>query len=553
MATHKINKIHKEGRRLFVSRLASHTRKGKLMDMFAPYGAEHVVILRKTTSNQAFITFRRKKGANQALDAGKIRIHYHNRKLKISPADSRHEAKLIPPSGTAQLSPDSILVNEIPLPIEIISKIAQYLSFVDRSKLEQVSRNWRLGSLTSYNSIHHLDLNDQRWLDGWEGKEVTTEAFYWVIKRVGTFLKSIVLGDNLLAQNLRPQVLAITIKNCPNLTHIDLTETTIRPSSLRYMLELGPRLYMLGVGKCEGPIDSELTEILKIATKLIIFKAKDISITGKSLIYINPNLQQLSFEMCNGLIPSFLYSAILKLQALTHLTISYCELIITHNILQALFNNSPIRNTLINISFHDGISFEWRSNDQLQLELRPTIELAIALPARYSNIVSLYLTLCRWITSETIEEIGQHMRQLETLNISGCINIRGTFGLNSLSRLTKLRIIEINYMHLKVGGYFLKSLRSLIEIHCRDSLGITDEDMCGAIRNCAHLLIIDIEGCNKIGRPTLECAISTVRNSHRLTPLAIYVGGSGIAHKTNYKGNLSLHVHRLRRHQPLFL
>ena len=385
-------------------------------------------------------------------------------------ADSWHSTKLIPPRPDVNPFPGIDLREWIPLPIECISKIAGYLPFADRGRLEMVSRRWRLGSLASYHGLRHIDLDDWCWSNGWEGMIVSTEAFYWLMKRAGSQLKSIRIDEEPLAKCLKPQVISIAIRSCPKLETLDLTAVTIRPSALRD-LELGaPRLTCLKLGKCEGPVDPELFKVLALAGSLKSFCATKTHITGKSLPAITRNLETLSLHRCEQLKPLNLANTLQGLRKLDYLKISICKNLMDHSILQALMNNSDLQTTLTNLELHF-CSFEEpmpemeieegneavERGDFVELELGP-VEMAVSFPSKYRNITALSLTFCGWVTSGLVSEIGLYMGEVISLNLSGCTNIKGEFILEPLRKLQKLKILNINYMHPTVGGWFLQFL-----------------------------------------------------------------------------------------------
>ncbi|CAK9809350.1 hypothetical protein ANTPLA_LOCUS6127 [Anthophora plagiata] len=178
MATYSGYKGETQDRRLFITRLAPYTKKEKLLKIFSQYGAEHAVVLRNPTGNQAFITFKTKEGAREAILAGRTGITCHNRKLRVLPGDSWHEAKLLSPKPDVNPFPGLDLSEPIPLPIECISIIATFLPFADRARLEMTSRRWRMGSLLSHQCIRTISLDDWRWPEGWDGKRITPNSLY---------------------------------------------------------------------------------------------------------------------------------------------------------------------------------------------------------------------------------------------------------------------------------------------------------------------------------------------------------------------------------------
>ncbi|XP_076686040.1 putative RNA-binding protein EEED8.10 [Andrena cerasifolii] len=524
-------------RRLFVSRLSPYTKKEKLLEVFRPYGVEHAVVMRKTTGNCAFLTFATLDGTRKALAAADVGIICHKRKLRVLMADSWHSSKLIPPRPDVTPFPGIDLSDKIPLPTECIAKIASYLPFADRGRLEMVSRRWRQGSLASYHHMRHIDLNNWCWPNAWEGKLITTNSFHWLMMRVGACLKSIGISEESLAKNLKPQVMAIAIKNCPGLESLDLTAVTIRPSALREMEPPAPRLTCLKLGKCDGPVDPGLFNVLESARHLRSFCALGTDITGRSLLAITKDLQQLTLHDCIILKPENLSKMLQELTSLEYLDISKCDGLIDHTILQVLIDNINLHATLTIIKFHfcsfkeSVLEIEMEEDNEaaergefVELELGP-VEMAVSFPCRYKNVTSLSLTFCGWVASGLVSEIALHMQDVTSLNISGCTNIKGEFTLEPLRQMQKLRILSANNMHPSVGGWFLQFLKGLVEVHCRENQGISDEDICGMLRQCPEIAIVDVERCQNIGKPVLTCAYEVVTRAHRTEPIHLYIGG----------------------------
>ncbi|CAK9810962.1 hypothetical protein ANTPLA_LOCUS6744 [Anthophora plagiata] len=398
MATYSENRREIQGRRLFITRLPPYTKKEKLLKIFHQYEAEHAVVLKRPIGNQAFITFETKEGARETILAGRTGIICHNRKLRVLPANLWHEAKLLSPRPEVTPFPGLNLTESVPLPIELISKIAQHLPFADRSRLELISRRWRLGSLSSYSNFKILNLNDWRWPNGWEGKVVTGKALYWLINRISTHLQTINLSEQLLTKDLQPQVIVITVKTCPHLTSIDLTGITVRPTTLRNLTQIARNLSTLAIGPCEGTIDAELSEILTLSTCLESFKAINATFSGKFPINTTTSLKSLILHNCDYLNPYHLATAIQNFHNLEDLYIISCKLLNRGNILQALIDNNHLRDILRTLEIHNCNFTEppleeeaimepeegqhINQMDFIELELGPARE-ALPLPARF--------------------------------------------------------------------------------------------------------------------------------------------------------------------------
>ena len=159
-------------RRVFVSRLASYTKKEQLLKVFEPFGPIHAVVRRKGSGNVAFITFATPEQADLVVEAAAAQpILCHKRKLRISLGDSWHEAVLIPLNTAPADSPGpdpfgGLIINPwgaSVLPEECVAMIAAMLPYPDRARMERVSRLWRRASLASHRGTTTVNLEDWRW------------------------------------------------------------------------------------------------------------------------------------------------------------------------------------------------------------------------------------------------------------------------------------------------------------------------------------------------------------------------------------------------------
>ncbi|XP_076289510.1 uncharacterized protein LOC143213488 [Lasioglossum baleicum] len=270
----------------------------------------------------------------------------YKRKLRLLQGDPWHEWKLIKQRPAVNPFPGLDLTDKIPLPIECIAHIVQYLPFPDRARLEQVSRRWRTETLASFHPIRHLGLTDWRWPQGWSGRKVTTEAFYWLVRRAQNIQK-ITIAEETLTPPLRPQVIAIALKEAPELTTIDFTAAPIRPSAMRNLAEAANRLEQLSIGECCGNVEMDLQRVLEGAAQLTSFRATRTVLKGRPLLCLRVDLKQLTLDRCKGLRAEFLQGAMAKLQKLEYLELNLCDPLPNYGALNALRENIAIRQTRI--------------------------------------------------------------------------------------------------------------------------------------------------------------------------------------------------------------
>ncbi|CAK9834639.1 hypothetical protein ANTRET_LOCUS11147 [Anthophora retusa] len=525
MTTYSDNKGDIQDRRLFITRLAPYTKKEKLLELFKPRGAQHAVILRKPTGNQAFITFETSTQAQETLRAAKRGIFCHKRKLKVLPADAWHDVKLLTPRPDVNPFPGLDLSEPIPLPIECIALITTFLPFIDRARLEMTSRRWRQGSLQSYQSIR--------------------------IQRAGNKIKSVNLNNDTIAKYLQPQIITIIVKNCPHIETIDLIGTTIRPSAIRAIEPIAHQLTDFSIGTCQGPIETHLTNIFSSARKLKSFSTASTNFFSESITHITSDLQKLYLDKNADLHTEHIAHTLSTFTTLQYLEIKSCNSLTNGDILKALSNNNSYKHSLKTLKIHDcvfgvfGLNMpEEEAEEQpefIELDLGP-IEPIDHLLSNLQAVTTLSLTFCGWVTATFILEVATHLKNLASLDLSGCTNIRGEFSLNPIVQLDNLKILNINNMHPSNSGWFLQFLVSLNEIHARGNPFIQDEQIADMLRNCKNLEAIDVESCDQIGQPLLVCASDIIRNEPRENPVTLYVGNTLINRLHRYRKHTHLRI-----------
>ncbi|XP_076660679.1 putative RNA-binding protein EEED8.10 [Halictus rubicundus] len=492
-----------EGRRLLILRLANYTKKEDLMKVFRPHGAEHAVVLRKPTGNQAFLTFGNPEQAKKLVGQDFV---IHKRKLRIRPADPWHEAKLIAPRPSADPFPGLDLTDKIPLPLDCIAKIASYLQFQDRAALELVSTRWREGTLASYSSIKRLDITDWRWPHGWHGKTVSMSALRWLLRRTAQHITVIMVNDESISRLLQPQILAILVKECPNLLHLDFTALTVRPSAIRNLVEVASKLESITLGKSQPPVEPELAQVFERAKGLKSLELSGTVLGGKAFRHLNPGLSHFKLDRCIGITAEYLIDTIKTLQNLISLELTLLQTLTDDTILTTLCNNRGLQQSLKILKIHAltfaeaqlhpnemDIQLHMEEGEFVEIDLGP-VNPALPIFRVMREIVHLSLTFCGWVTVDTVRVISANLSRITHLNLSGCTNIRGEAALDSLINLEELEVLEINNLYPEVPGYTLGSLKGLKEVHCRSNPLISGEDICRVIRNCPYIGIIDVEG-----------------------------------------------------------
>ncbi|XP_076248110.1 uncharacterized protein LOC143187787 [Calliopsis andreniformis] len=522
-------------RRVYVARLAPYTKKKDLMMVFGSWGAREAVVQRKATGNTAFVTSETAEQASRVVEeAGVHPFFCHKRKLGVLPADSWHSRGEDVPVREPAVDPfDGLILppsKAAALPVECLAHIGAYLEYRDRARMEQVSHRWREGSLWSHQGVTAFDPNDWRWGNSWnctwEKNPLSTEAFRWAILRGGRYITSLRLDDSRLVSALRPQALSIAAAHCGRLRDVDLLSVSIRPPVLRELKTLRG-LESLTVGRCTGPVDPELKELLDNNTALQTLTLVGNSFTG-SAIRDGIRVGTLRIRRCQRMRSECLASALASAERLAALEIGGCYQIVDAKPLDALIGNRQLQIFLTELIIHLVNFYPAPIIGDIDEPEVPILEpevtrRAVALMDSFQNLRTLDVSFCRWVDGRVIAAVGRSLRSLERLNISGCMSLRGE-DLEPLSNLSACRELQMDALFETVRGGFLSRMIALTTLTCRDNNSVTDDDICGLLRAAAQLGLLNLEGCQGIGNLTVGVASETVPVRGQI--LYMYLGGT---------------------------
>nr|XP_034194557.1 uncharacterized protein LOC117610836 [Osmia lignaria] len=536
------------------------------MTLFRAFSPDQAVVVRKPTGTYGFITFPTAELALRAVQwVEATKPIFHKRKIKAAIADSWNEAALLRPRGRPDPFPGWEPRTSPPLPEEVLARIARFLNFADRARMEGVCRAWRAGALASYASEQVLSTTDQRWPQGWAHPSVDTEGLRWAIMRLGPYVSELRLDDRWVAERLRPQVLGIAARGCPRLTTIDLTGATVRPSALRDLASNAERLQRFYLGRTIGNVEPELSEVFVAAPHLASFVATGSGFAGAALSRMAPTLQEVRLRDCASLSSASVAACLAAQRSLSSVELVQCRALSSAEPLDALMNNEDLHRSVqelvvIDIDFApiiDGAEEEEIPDAAdvpdpvfIELQLGP-VEAARSLPELFRQLTILRVLFCGWVDVTFIRSVGEHLHQLLELDISGCSNVRGQFALESLGNLPRLEKITINNLHPTVSAPALATIATLEEVRARDSQGITDEDTTAIVRGCSRLVALDVEGCLGVTNQTVIESTEIVRRQGRATVLSLSVGGTSVDRWVRVRPSLVLRVLYDRVYQPI--
>ena len=358
-----------------------------------------------------------------------------------------------------------------------------------------------------------------------------------MLTRCAPYLKDIVLDDELAAEDLRPQLLALISKNCPALEELDVTAVNARPSAFRELAANVTSLKNLSIGSCTNCGDIELGKVLEANKALQSFSARGTDFSVRFLLQITRDLVRLDLKDCTAR-SEHIAAAISHFKSLSHLCL-FRPKDFQPDSLQKLIESTTLPRSMESMEFvgcspqsgnggpqeEDAEAEQEEEADFFEFDLGP-VEIAVSLLSRYPPVTRLGVAFCGWVDNTFIGEVGRHMKHLIKLDITGCNNIRGQFSLEALSGLNHCTELQSSLLYPDVGAQFLRDMSSLRELTCRDNRGVTDEDVCGLIRTSGNIAIMDLEGCVHIGRPFIECVYSALRGDPHNHRIEIRVGGT---------------------------
>nr|XP_034194699.1 uncharacterized protein LOC117610953 [Osmia lignaria] len=431
--------------------------------------------------------------------------------------------------------------------------------------MEGVCRASRVGALASYASERVLSTADWHWPQAWAHPRITTENFNWAIRRMGPYVATLRLDDQWVTERLRPQVLAIAARNCPRLTVIDLTGTTIRPSGVRDLTSTAGTLVTFSLGKTIGDVEPELSGLFATAPCLASFRATRSGFAGAALSRMTPALRELRLRDCASLLASPVAACLAAQRSLSSIELSQCRTLTSAEPLGALMNNEALHRSvqemvLIDIDFTTTIGEDEEENVPvaapvpdpvfIELELGP-VEIARSLPESFRQLTVARILFCGWVDTTFIRHVGEHLHQLLELDISGCSNVRGQFALEPLGHLPRLERIALNNLHPSVSAPALATIDTLREVRARDSQGITDEDTTAIVRGCLHLVTLDVEGCSGVTTQTVIEVTEIIKRQGRAAVLSLSFGGTSADRRARVRPSLILRVNYDRVFQPI--
>ncbi|XP_068990462.1 uncharacterized protein [Neodiprion pinetum] len=548
-------------KRLFIIGLATYTKRRDLAKIFENYQPRSIIIRKgRGYQNTAFVDFRTSEEAVEAMK-GVGAVTLKKRKLTIKFSDPWEELRTLP--SCKRRRPLSMVEDPLPgfvpkeakqLSIKCICEIARYLPYKERARMERVCKQWRIGSRNSHTYTKTVTPTSWEWKDGWNHIS-NSDGLVWIIKRGGEYLTSLDLEG---ITEIKSTAITMAAKEGRKLEILKLTTVSIRGGALRSVSDHLYGLRELEIGKCVGPIDWEIENIILKNVNLKKLILQNNEITGKGLGH-KTSIKELHMKDCDMAKAEGIAKYIQLQDHLEILVIINCLQLRRAELFMALTENSQTKDTLRSLRIHgDGLSDAPREDPELAEgeERGDIIELDLLVAEQHlasalQSLHELSVTACGWVDADFIRYIGEGLAKLSSLHISMCTNIRGQLSLEPLAQLKHVRVLKLNNMYPTIGGSCLKTLELLENLEIRENQGIYDEDICGMLRTNHVVQHIDIEGCWNITQQTITVAQEVVRMGRRQQPLHLYAGGTQATPSRRDRRNTYLRISFKRYATPL--
>ncbi|XP_011500466.1 PREDICTED: F-box/LRR-repeat protein 13-like [Ceratosolen solmsi marchali] len=395
---------------------------------------------------------------------------------------------------------------------DCIRSIFQYLSIVDRIRIERVCKRWQIISRTSWYDIKDLNFDNELW--GFKKssfiEKINYRIFKKVLNRCGQFLISIEFYD--YNSRLGPNVLNIVARFCPNLQYLYASDLTVSPWSIKNLANSCCKIRLFSIGNCTDKCDKELSALFKRNADLnqlnVYWNNK---ITGKCLSKLNSeSIETIIFFDC----PSILlrhFNVVknfqnLKVLVMDHFHDSY-----------SFFNNN---NTMDNIG---SCSEKLRI---LTLSSCPLYTTSLDKIANLTSLECLDLSCNDSVDDDVLIMIGANCKLLKTVDLSDC-NAVTNMGLSHIVSLPLLKSLLIEYLN-NISDEVFTRMPNLIHMDCSYCSNVRNTGLATLIELSENIEYLNLSNCKNISNELLEAAVISTKKRKNNTVLKMYLGQTDI-------------------------
>ncbi|XP_012524950.1 F-box protein SKIP2 isoform X1 [Monomorium pharaonis] len=519
-------------RKLFVSNLAERTTFKDLRNYFSTYGNVESCYLRRNQgkSNYAFVTFTKVTDAVTAMqDGSRKQIRLHNRDLRVMAADSWHQ-----PDSMEQrlynMGKESNKNSERKVTTE------QYVPKYLQNDSENVSIH-----MLNDDCLRHIflflpivdrvriELVCKRWRDLSQDSWHMTKTLDLSPSTWG-FLYTHTIHTALLRKILLKCGRFLTQINLNNPIHC------LSQSTLTIIGKLCPNLTNIDVTAltvCASGIRTLANNCRNITKFNLGPSTYCCDNELKCLFKLNQNLEYLAISK-NGILGKSLLC--LPEKTIHTVILDNCNYLQDNHLSMALRKLENLKHLTINecvgIAKHTLEVVGQHCKNLRTLELDGDFPSAQTADMSYLihlvNLQVLKITYNPKVSDDFLTDLVQHCQQLINIDITGCDNVTDA-GLAAIATLEKLEKLIVSYMY-QITDEGLKNMCGLRELECRGCL-FSDRGVTMLIKSSPQLQLLDLSGCRNIKDTTLEVAKDACNTRANNVMLKMIVGGTAILAK----------------------
>ncbi|KAK9299917.1 hypothetical protein QLX08_007220 [Tetragonisca angustula] len=515
-------------RKIFVSNLARRTTFRDLIKLFSNYGEVESCFLRRNPRNRnnyAFVTFNSLYAAIRARYARKLVLR--SKYLKIQAANpwhqprnvknkrknynvKKHKSKFNKMSNDIRNrgdGEDEISIQK--LNDDCLMHIFCHLPIIDKIRAERVCKRWKALIKKSWYNMKRLDLLYTMWgsLADINGREVTIHMIRKILYRCGSYLNEVDLS--LVPCYVHQHAVTIIGKLCRNLQIIDITGLRVSRSGIYSLINNCHKLTKLSIGPTTYACDIDLQKLFQMNPKLQYFEVYQTPISGRCLLHLPMNIEEIVLNSCKHLQEISLLEAIMKLRGIKALTINKCDCI-TSNVIR--FIGTYCRNLeVLKLCYIPSTS---------NFQLLDTLHITLL-----TNLKILTISENAVITDRFLFCLVTTCQNLTYLDISSCYGITN-FGMTAITTLSELEVLIMNNMPV-VTVVQLWDAANLQKIECRSSQ-FMDGVIINLIKSAPQLKVLDLSESQFITNTTLEEAATITASRTNNVILKIFVGGTSV-------------------------
>ncbi|XP_041348132.1 F-box/LRR-repeat protein 2-like [Gigantopelta aegis] len=542
-AAEKFN-LHKK---VFVGNLGYRIQRKELASFFSKFGnvyKTHIVMdhIKHHSRGIAFVYFKRTEDADRALQATDDELVLDGRVLRVHPAeeskrtsfkryqslpnfdknasDGESQAVREVENGNSKqtdvtvdssTSPDHALMSSERVSMtlndlcdELLVEIFSYLPIRDKAKIERVCHRWRNLALQTWATVKTLHfVNMFRHFGGLVDKMLNS-----ILQRCGSSLRSLDLSAS--PRLLTDYAMDIIARYCPDLIKLDISGVAATNKSIQSLSTKCTKLKWVRLQRCFNVGEKGLWWLLHNCQNLEYLDINGNSrITGKCFHMLGQTLKTAVLSNCCSLTDVAITKLGEKCPDLNTLYIDSCVALTDVGIKTVCQKLSHLEFLAVGGSFPSVV------NTESWLEMQ-----------HLTKLTYLSVSSNLDITDQVLTAVSNSCLSLRHVDISSCYRNVTDVGVQALSHLEHLEVLNISYLHLVTDeSLYLVSLNGRLQkLTARACSKITDKGVESLAERCENLTHLDLSGCLYISNMALKAFI----HSHQNQQLDLVLGGTSV-------------------------